>query len=75
MSGLYLKTIYGIMKGKKEIIKKVQKVFFFFQAEVGIRDLVRSRGLGDEYKRRLEGVVPGAGQAGDVTELLTLTHI
>ena len=29
--------------------------FFFFQAEDGIRDLVRSRGLGDVYKRQ-----PGA---------------
>ena len=30
--------------------------FFFFQAEDGIRDLVRSRGLGDVYKRQgLEG--------------------
>ena len=28
-------------------------VFFFFQAEDGIRDLVRSRGLGDVYKRQL----------------------
>ena len=27
---------------------------FFFQAEVGIRDLVRSRGLGDVYKRQVE---------------------
>ena len=26
--------------------------FFFFQAEEGIRDLVRSRGLGDVYKRQ-----------------------
>ena len=26
---------------------------FFFQAEDGIRDLVRSRGLGDVYKRQL----------------------
>ena len=25
----------------------------FFQAEDGIRDLVRSRGLGDVYKRQL----------------------
>ena len=31
--------------------------FFFFQAEDGIRDLVRSRGLGDVYKRQyLNGV-------------------
>ena len=29
--------------------------FFFFQAEDGIRDLVRSRGLGDVYKRQVVG--------------------
>ena len=29
-------------------------VCFFFQAEDGIRDLVRSRGLGDVYKRQPE---------------------
>ena len=28
---------------------------FFFQAEDGIRDLVRSRGLGDVYKRQQQG--------------------
>ena len=28
--------------------------FFFFQAEDGIRYLVRSRGLGDVYKRQLQ---------------------
>ena len=28
--------------------------FFFFQAEDGIRDLVRSRGLGDVYKRQMQ---------------------
>ena len=27
--------------------------WFFFQAEDGIRDLVRSRGLGDVYKRQI----------------------
>ena len=27
-------------------------ISFFFQAEDGIRDLVRSRGLGDVYKRQ-----------------------
>ena len=31
--------------------KKV--MVFFFQAEDGIRDLVRSRGLGDVYKRQV----------------------
>ena len=30
---------------------------FFFQAEDGIRDLVRSRGLGDVYKRQLQPAV------------------
>ena len=30
---------------------------FFFQAEDGIRDLVRSRGLGDVYKRQLCAVL------------------
>ena len=29
------------------------RVFFFLQAEDGIRDLVRSRGLGDVYKRQV----------------------
>ena len=32
-------------------------VFVFFQAEDGIRDLVRSRGLGDVYKRQVDGKV------------------
>ena len=31
---------------------------FFFQAEDGIRDLVRSRGLGDVYKRQALVLVP-----------------
>ena len=29
-------------------------VLFFLQAEDGIRDLVRSRGLGDVYKRQIQ---------------------
>ena len=29
---------------------------FFFQAEDGIRDAQESRGLGDVYKRQVEGV-------------------
>ena len=29
-------------------------LFFFFQAEDGIRELVRSRGLGDVYKRQAQ---------------------
>ena len=31
----------------------------FFQAEDGIRDLVRSRGLGDVYKRQRQAIVAG----------------
>ena len=34
---------------------------FFFQAEDGIRDLVRSRGLGDVYKRQVVGQQPFGG--------------
>ena len=37
------------------IVCSVLYFFFFFQAEDGIRDLVRSRGLGDVYKRQLFG--------------------
>ena len=36
-------------------------VLFFFQAEDGIRDLVRSRGLGDVYKRQVIDRVDGDG--------------
>ena len=32
-------------------------VFFFFQAEDGIRDVERSRGLGDVYKRQSDTCV------------------
>ena len=48
--------------------------FFFFQAEDGIRDLVRSRGLGDVYKRQIRhhspvrGESEAAGRAGRRTE-------
>ena len=34
-------------------LRDVVYIFFFFQAEDGIRDLVRSRGLGDVYKRQI----------------------
>ena len=37
---------------------------FFFQAEDGIRDLVRSRGLGDVYKRQPRPDRPDQGQPG-----------
>ena len=60
-------------------------VFFFFQAEDGIRDLVRSRGLGDVYKRQgwactydcelyLDGSLIGPGTSAVVTRYsITLT--
>ena len=35
------------------LIECLGTVVFFFQAEDGIRDLVRSRGLGDVYKRQI----------------------
>ena len=65
--------------------------FFFFQAEDGIRDLVRSRGLGDVYKRqtrdRIQEAITtqGAVQSGEAlatassvegaAPLLSLIHI
>ena len=64
---------------------------FFFQAEDGIRDLVRSRGLGDVYKRQANHrvlkvhrgsvtILPAelgndAGMLGAASLLLSLIHI
>ena len=54
---VWLSSVYGLS-------------VFFFQAEDGIRDLVRSRGLGDVYKRQAHyadrRAVPGShrGSAG-----------
>ena len=64
---------------------------FFFQAEDGIRDLVRSRGLGDVYKRQVPGIsaikraknktkdIADANgtkaSGGDIIEYLSLIHI
>ena len=66
-------------------------VCFFFQAEDGIRDLVRSRGLGDVYKRQTRtlsmaistGLGPAAGPKSimvmlvseDRFSILSLIHI
>ena len=47
--------------------------FLFFQAEDGIRDLVRSRGLGDVYKRQVKvrpyinGVWQAYGESCNIT--------
>ena len=40
-----------------------EDVVFFFQAEDGIRDLVRSRGLGDVYKRQMVSCAASASMA------------
>ena len=40
---------------KRQIVFFFFCFYFFFQAEDGIRDLVRSRGLGDVYKRQQVG--------------------
>ena len=42
--------VLGGVEGDEVVV--VCMCVFFFQAEDGIRDLVRSRGLGDVYKRQ-----------------------
>ena len=63
---VFLKSLYGANKGFDFWLEEYGRAynfcctsesvkFFplaFFQAEDGIRDLVRSRGLGDVYKRQ-----------------------
>ena len=48
-------------------------VFFFFQAEDGIRYLVRSRGLGDVYKRQVNhhSAMNRLGYAEETAEAIT----
>ena len=48
--------------------------FFFFQAEDGIRDLVRSRGLGDVYKRQEESLGNLTGRRLDLKDVYTRGH-
>ena len=43
---------------------------FFFQAEDGIRDLVRSRGLGDVYKRQQEEALERLRLANEFTSAM-----
>ena len=50
-------------------------VVFFVQAEDGIRDLVRSRGLGDVYKRQPNCRMPFATPAVDTVILFGLIAI
>ena len=51
--------MYGILVHVESIVrdsmhKYAISRYLFFQAEDGIRDLVRSRGLGDVYKRQVQ---------------------
>ena len=45
-------VVYIMLDGVCVVLCCVCCVVVFFQAEDGIRDLVRSRGLGDVYKRQ-----------------------
>ena len=47
----------------------IAEYVFFFQAEDGIRDLVRSRGLGDVYKRQVTTKVVEANKGGLMIEV------
>ena len=48
--------------------------FFFFKAEDGIRDRVRSRGLGDVYKRQIMGGTSEPVRESFLIEEPTLRH-
>ena len=51
-------------------------IIFFFQAEDGIRDLVRSRGLGDVYKRQLiQTALQEDVKNGDITTKATISKL
>ena len=50
-------------------------LFFFFQAEDGIRYLVRSRGLGDVYKRQNYSVQSAEVWAGFYRVLSVLSEL
>ena len=52
----------GVSVDDKKVIRWGWGCVYFFQAKDGIRDLVRSRGLGDVYKRQARlGADAGAG--------------
>ena len=46
-------------------------IVFFFQAEDGIRDLVRSRGLGDVYKRQDQENIKKVGLKDELRRFFT----
>ena len=49
----YLYRVYYLYRSVDGVDNMCVNQSFFFQAEDGIRDLVRSRGLGDVYKRQI----------------------
>eukprot|EP00831_Metopus_contortus_P015181 TRINITY_DN16305_c0_g1_i3.p1 TRINITY_DN16305_c0_g1~~TRINITY_DN16305_c0_g1_i3.p1 ORF type:complete len:195 (-),score=19.48 TRINITY_DN16305_c0_g1_i3:87-671(-) len=51
-----VELMVGVLLGC-DFIQIICQFFFFFQAEDGIRDVERSRGLGDVYKRQVHGVL------------------
>ena len=50
---VYMYVTYVNLDVIESVTLFVLYIVFFFQAEDGIRDLVRSRGLGDVYKRQV----------------------
>ena len=53
MTGSYYYLLYLVLIQLDVGMRCLGAGVFFFQAEDGIRDLVRSRGLGDVYKRQV----------------------
>ena len=51
---VWIKLLSWLLFVMLVVVLFVELGCFFFQAEDGIRDLVRSRGLGDVYKRQLQ---------------------
>ena len=46
------RSVNELMFAYENCVRFFLLLFFFFQSEYGIRDLLRSRGLGDVYKRQ-----------------------
>ena len=60
----------SIVSSVSDIMVLCMFVCFFFQAEDGIRDLVRSRGLGDVYKRQAKGLYVFVNYTSNETQAL-----
>ncbi len=45
-------VVFDLLETLASVLLCFYYFFFFFQAEDGIRDVERSRGLGDVYKRQ-----------------------